>query len=1074
MDNICDDYKVSTHGDMENCFQSLLVQTAAIEGHDHIASTSFDCGTSINIIPSSSQQLLQDLSFNCIHNVDSERISQIYDDNFFESHAIECGYRFTEDFLSIINKKKSDFIGEVDSILDGLSSAFYFLKELDQDAVSILELMNKICYSFSKKAHDLKSECINVLQSKIIPVVIKDIFDSKVIGDGSVREMTYTEMERLFLHFVATLERLIVSREMKCWDDFCSENESLLLSISDVDYSCPFCLSNYDVAADSGVSYPAAFVHKFGEYISFMAATRIDDKTSDFVIKCSRILKDECNFRCDSIRKYSPNVYADIREFRNSLDDLIKDVFNNEISQCKVRDEFSGFLNELVIWNKQGVGTDVILEPIIGDMYNSLKDFVRKDLCGIVSSYYREVVGAGKYAFGNIADFGSIEHKWGFKLHPRDNGSIYSIRRKFSSAAKRTIINKLRKMLREKYRFPDGTIISVIGWVDIVRRLYPIIRETVDHLICEERVAISKILSNIRIVENVDVFDGHCSGTRAATSWEKDIVFSISVKNIEIQVRELSRKLWTNLISGYESNESEWNTDSNGKEIDSSLMPEDGDSLVVASLVRGKSPEVELGINYKVIGKWGLNIHPDDERLILLVRRRFSSVIKSNFCKLFSDMLEAETILPSGRTLRTCSWALVSSELSGIAIKSVESIIEDQCAELEMLLTKFRVVDVDKNDSLSFIVREITDNEKNKIMIRAKSFIDRSLIDSAKSSWLFVVNSSSSKIDFEGMSENIDGRYTGVSFGLRLRYCDSFAIFSSKKKFFSEVRFVVSNKFSKMLKDGYVFCDNTTIGRFSWSRLSRKLEPIANAEIKHLFENESKELEEIISRSRAVVGHVTYSIFDRELTVKEVCRISKSIIGCVNKDLKRLFGVIWRDLISYNVNQGSTVGSADGCVGKSSSSLINGLSVEGVYVEKKDCSFKVSLYHEDDLAILNARKKFLHEIKNLVRNKFIKMIDGKYRSEDGTVIGKFPWGKISKILIPIAKEEIGPVLEKERAEINDILLKSRAISISEDGSTIARKITTWERASLLVDIMKRVHRVSVAVFKKSWRSISAK
>ncbi|CUT17702.1 MULTISPECIES: hypothetical protein [Candidatus Ichthyocystis] len=1087
MSNVYDDCNVAIHDYYaDNDSQFPLTQLGVTEDYNLNPAALIGVDTTYF-----SDQFLKDLSLDHIYSTNFESIYRVDDDNFFQLHAIRCGYNLTGDSLSVMNKQKIYFLGEVDSVLNVLNNDFYFLKESGRNYENRLELISNICSSFSKSARDLIPVCTNILQSKVVPTIIKSIFDSVVVDNHCVREMTYPEMEQLFVHFVSTLEKLVIQRVMRCWDNFCYENKGFLSSISVVDYSNPFALEfDYNGVAVFGVTHPAAFMYNFGECISLMAGTKIGNIVSDFIVKCSDTLKNMCSYKCSDICKYSSDSYADIREFRNKLDKLIKGVFDREIIDSSLKYNLSDFLSKLIIWNNQNMGIEVIekvrlstVESIVDYAYNSLSSFIREDLYDIVSVYYLKILEGSKYTPKWVVDLGSIEHRWGIKLHPRDSHGISSIRRKYSSKSKVIIRNKMLKMLKEKYEFSDGTTISMSKWSDIVKKLFPIIREAVNNLIDDERLEISKILSNVRIIENTEIFDDHYSGTREATSWEKDSVFHTASKNIDIQTRELSRKLWVGLLKKLKSSEHEECVDLND-DVDSAV--EDNGSLVPALLDKSKLPVVtsvlasagylplDSKINYKIISKWGLNIYPDDEKLILFIRRKFSGLIRSSFCKLFSDMLELGAVLPSGKELQVCSWGIVSRELSDVAIKSVESIVEDQYTDLEIILSRFRIVDIDVSNNSSCTVRAITDDEKSMVMIRAKKFISKSLICSARMSWLFVVNNKSNSVGVHPRlkGKNIKLRSAAPISGIKLRYSDNYDISKSSNEFLSEASSIIRDKFSGMLKNKYKFSDGTTIGRFSWNKLYPKLIPIAKEEINNIFEDEIKKLEGIISESRVLVDYVNYCIVDRELTDEEKSYVFRDVIKRLNEDLRRLFSVSWRDITSYGSYHVDAAYFSKDVVDKPSASSIDEINFGEEYAENRDYNPKINLYYEDNCLILKIRDKFMREKVDAVRNKFIEMLTNKYTFDDNTVIDKLPWKQLSKKLLIVARDEVSAIEKKERVAINNILLRSRVIDFRDDGyANAVRDITSEERSSFLISIMKRISRISRCAFRKAWDSL---
>lgn len=459
-----------------------------------------------------------------------------------------------------------------------------------------------------------------------------------------------------------------------------------------------------------------------------------------------------------------------------------------------------------------------------------------------------------------------------------------------------------------------------------------------------------------------------------------------------------------------------------------------------------------------IFSMWGVNLHHDDNRIIFFIKKKFSLRLGYHLRKFFSCMLfNGDVILPSGKAINNSPWSIISNEVLPIAMKSVESIVEEQNKELEKFLSNARIVDVDKDNFSSCVTRKITDNEKSDLMIHAKEFTRKRLIKSIRILWADVFNNASIGTGY-GYKETYNCVYgigTRGSWGVKLRYRDNIAVLNARREFSSRIRAIVYHKYSDMAKNKHEFDDGTSIDIVGWVKVSKRLIPIAKCEVKHIIDEERKVLEEIVSMARVVVG----SGVDREIMSGEKSIVLENIMKLVSISLKTLFRRVWYDVV-YSLGDVSVVrhsvefaGYNVGCVGSS----------------------KVKLCYEDDRSILNIRKEFSSEFYRYVSNKFSKIIEQQYKLDDGTPIGMYPWRKISKKLLPIVKREIKPIMENERMRINDVLLKSRVdISLRTNDSRetkVTRELTSDERFAVLEIIMKSVYKNATTNLGQLWNRI---
>ncbi|CUT17696.1 MULTISPECIES: hypothetical protein [Candidatus Ichthyocystis] len=975
------------------------------------------------------------------------------DGSFLQEYALKCGYRFAGDFLVAMNRHRINFVNKVDLILACFHGNFNFLKDKG-NSKNTLKPGGRDRSFFYKRLHDLRSKCVGVLKNDVIPEIIKIILDSDGIYEDSDIKMTYTEMERLFFYFVSVLEKLIEVKIRSHWNSFCSKNELSSSLISGID--CSKIVYGGDVV--SGITHPVSFSLKFGRYISLLAIAKIDGMMCSFVGKCSNELERFVRSKCFYICNYSDSAVSDLIKLKSEIRFLIRKEFDKKIVEEEARDNFSSFLKKLTVWGKPEVflGDSVLVfDRIVCCMYESLVDSSSNDLSNMVRRFQKKVWKARSRVSKGGRSF-TTKDRWGIKLNPSDDYKIISIMGKFTIKYKDVIESKFCAMIRERYTFPDGSVISMVDWGKISKNLFPVAQEAVRPIVEMERAELCKFLFNVRVLEDDGVFDGYSAGTRRATSEEVDIILKIFINRVHRKNRELFSRIWGGIINSSKTNVPE------DVSVELGTIEEDVSHNTTSTLDRGSNNDgdslvtpLDKDIGFitllpselkedKISNIWGLNLHPDDDRIITFIRKKFSKDISDHFRKLFSSMLESGAVLPSGKLVSDCSWGYVSSELCPIAIESVEPIFKSQYAELDRAVSKSRVVDVNRNNGCSCVIREITDDEKNNIMLRASSFIKRSLMYSVRSSWVSV-------------TKNSKLYACRKSLGVKFRHSDDVAILNIRKRYSQKIKSKICDKFTDILKKEYKFDDGTVIGRFAWIRLSKKLLPIAIEEVKYIVEDEIKELEAAISRSRVFVD----SGLCRELTDKEKSVVLGNIVDLVNRSLRTLSNRVWCAIVSSPVNPVNNDNNDQVSAGSESFVPANCL------VGSSSSEFNFS--YEDDNVIINIRKKFLSDVHKCVKGKFFEMLEAGYKFCDGTVIDRLPWGNISRRLLPVAKKEIESILEDERTQINDVLLRVQAVFLSSNGSSqITRVLTPEERSNHLDSIMKYAYRQSAVVIRKTW------
>lgn len=641
--------------------------------------------------------------------------------------------------------------------------------------------------------------------------------------------------------------------------------------------------------------------------------------------------------------------------------------------------------------------------------------------------------------------------KWGVRLYPEDNYEILSIRRRFEAKFARIIRNKFSAMLKEGYKFSDDTIIDFVCWDKISDNLFPVAQEMVKNLVDRECLELSRFLLNVRILGKNNIFDGSCLISRNATVEERDRIFRGSVAYIHKRNKELFGKIWNSLISEAEDNNTKQidhfdgllKSDSDDNCVDSMPASSVNDDVPLSAAAPTIDDEASLAVSLQSLGKvdsvintWGLNIHPVDCRFILSIRKKFSNKVRNHLIELFSSMLENRAVLPSGRVLGSCSWASISSELSQVAIKSTESIVENQYVELGKFLSKARVVDVDKSDSSSCVVRVVTDDEKRSLMVRARKLVDKRLSDSFRFSWMYVVcrNSADTLDDYEGDCQNENLINVNGGSVIVLRYSDNIDILNTRKKYTNEIKSVAYDKFKEMMSSRYKFDDGTVIGKIGWHVASKKILPIINDEVKNIFENERIELGNILSVASVVVSDGTH----RSITSEERSIVLRNVMKRVYISSKVLYRRVWNIVIELpefeDLGEWESGGSG------------------------------INLRLVDDDAIFSVRRRFSSLIGGVVRDKFIAMLNNKYKFDDGSSIGAFAWFRMSKKLLPIVKHEVSGIIKNEREELEKVISLSRVVVDRKAD----RELTDVEKNVVLEKVMSLVYSSSKVLFKRIW------
>ncbi|WP_092483971.1 hypothetical protein [Candidatus Ichthyocystis hellenicum] len=521
----------------------------------------------------------------------------------------------------------------------------------------------------------------------------------------------------------------------------------------------------------------------------------------------------------------------------------------------------------------------------------------------------------------------------------------------------------------------------------------------------------------------------------------------------------------------YKTCENDANASAGASGVTGSLVDGNSSSLSNVTAQRGKSCAISLssmepiynslGINrIKVFSKWGLNFHPSDYNGAMILRGKFLEKVRERTYALFYDILGGKINLSSGKSFRSSPWGVISDELYSIVASSVKSMVMDSCTELDNFLSEARVIDTDVGDVDCGYVRAITDHEKGDAIDRHVENFYKGLRLSIKDVWSILIKRISRNTDAE---DDCGTLQKGVLYGglkINLRLSDNYDISYVKSTFLSKIARTIYDKFRSMLNNNHRFEDGDVLCKFSWMRVYRKLFPVAEEEVRPIFEDEEKEIKKVLSGALVVLDSGDY----RKLTCLEERVILKSIMNNVAKLLRSICKKIWKSIVSCP----SDDSDFGGCMGSvrvryKGEDIISGCDVSLP---------KLSLYYEDERLVLNLRRVFAREVRVCIWNKFFEMLKCGYTFDDHTVIDRSPWRKMSKKLLPIAKEEVRPIIERERAKINEILLESRVvISVVSDRSSATRLLSFSERVKVLERIMKSVNKKATDTFARVWVSL---
>ncbi|WP_092486280.1 hypothetical protein [Candidatus Ichthyocystis hellenicum] len=851
-----------------------------------------------------SYQLVRDLCSN--HGVDTsiETVAEVFKDDFFQLHAAKFGYTFTEDFLSIVNKSKIDFAEMVDSILPRLHGSFSFLGQLGGGKKTLMELMNKICSSFSNSSYKLRDECCDVLESSFIPSIINTISSYHITTGIVERKMTYCEKEKFFIHYVTTLERIIMAKIMGYWNEFCGKNKLIFSSLPSVSYIDPFYSSRFVYGfSHHEATCPVAFSNMFGACISRMAAADIDRMGYDIIGTYLCMIKNTVRSKCvivhdKSVSDYNFDFINEIKIIRKYFINLIGKEFDKIIDKNLVRGKFGGFLKKLLIWNRYDIGSEAIersrsflLEKVIDRVCELLRSSAIDVTCALTRDFRNRITKFRSMLSSRVRrSIRTTEDRWGVYLHPECSYGILSIRRKFSAIAKVIIKSKFCAMMKGGYKFSNGTSISSnFNWSMVAKDVFPIIQEEIRSVIFEEREALSELLSKARIVVDSDKFDGSYLGTREATSEERINVLLLATNNMNNQIRALIRSMWAEVAKTSKKSDLShiFLTSSKNKTPNTDTISDRCEQSIISSKLSYSSLVFDMS---RIFDKWGLNIHPDDVKVILFVRAKFSVRIKRRIREFFSCMLRDKYKLKNGEVLEKCKWGSVSRELYPIMLEAIDPIIKEEYLELDEVFSKSRVVVIGKEDVSSCVIRDITKDEKDGIVERAMVLIHKELRHSVRSLWEDVDETSG--LDFEEKIKDAKSKRHSYS-GIELRFEDNIDIMKVRRRFSFNIRWIISNKFRELTK----------VNRSPWRHASKDVFPIIKKDVNHLIEKEREELNLVLLKSRVVTDDCAYDSssgnmeMNRELTAEERSMVLGVVMEGVHKQLVNVAGILWRSMI---------------------------------------------------------------------------------------------------------------------------------------------------------------------------------
>ncbi|CUT17657.1 MULTISPECIES: hypothetical protein [Candidatus Ichthyocystis] len=619
----------------------------------------------------------------------------VYKDDFFQLHPERMGYQLTEDFLSVVNKCRGEFITRVDTILSSLSGIFFgrFSKS------TIVCFMNGISSSFCEAVCDLRPKCIEVLQSYVVPLIIKTVFYCNVVDNNSSRSMTHNEMEQFFMHYVTSLERVIMLRAINHWHNLCKSNGHILALVPGIDYSNPFHhFYSGEKNSDNLLSHPPAFVYNFGSYISFVAFYKIDEIVSDFVKRNSIVLKNTVHRKCCDTSKYSRDPYVDFGNLIKGLRNFVLKEFRSKIIEEGVIDSLGSFLSRSIIWDKYEIGSEdaeghhsSIIDEIIDYMYKSLEYSVYDDIRNTAMHFQCiSVLASFSKKPKVIYKLGAIIDRFELNVHPDDCSRILFVREKTSLRIVRHLTNIFSRMLKDKVALKSGEVVCKESWSRDYDELRAVALKSLEPIFKDEHVELIKALSKSRIVDMT-----------------KGVVASCVIRKIsdddKINIAERAKY--------------------RGKELDSSIRR--AWSYAISDLdsenVDGSS-SVNVGL-YEPDCKWGVEFSYCDSFVISNARERFLSKFRVIIYNKFCEMLKSKHELYADKVIDDDYLNDVLKELSPIVQKEFSNFVESGSAfeEISKIMSGLRAEIDSDND------RELTNQEVSVILGRFVKLSDNEL-----------------------------------------------------------------------------------------------------------------------------------------------------------------------------------------------------------------------------------------------------------------------------------------------------------------------------------------------------------
>ncbi|WP_092483980.1 hypothetical protein [Candidatus Ichthyocystis hellenicum] len=987
---------------------------------------------------SSSYELLQSLCCGYGSCVNFEAVKDVYKDDFFQQHAKGSGYQFTENFLSIINKYKTEFISEVDVILSGLDSVLGD-KTID---TTIPCFMDKACSYFCNAFYQLRPRCVDVLQSRIIPTIVKSIFRYNIVCSSDDRRMTYPEMEKFFLHCVTSLERLIILRAINRWDDLCAANSHALSLVSDTDYTNPFHHFHYDDSAGTIlVNRPAAFLYKFGAYISFIASAKIDTVVSYFISKYSVKLKKIVYSECYRISLHSSDPSCYIKEFKKELRVFILKTFKNIVIEEKVVDTLNSFLGEIITWDDVAaelVKKDkfVVFNEVIMHSYKLLEGTIYKCVCDIVD-HFQKVLSlyrrfqlnvhpddflCDKYGYIINIDIAEIYKDKFFQLYAGRKG--YQLTEDFLliiNKYKKKLINRADTIFSSLSDFFVGIVVRSTV-VCFMNRMCSSFCESAYNLIprCINVLKSYIIPPVVKSILYANVIDG--GSVRGMTYNEKEQFFLHYVTSLERLIMLRAINHWSNFCHS------------------------NGHVLSLVADIDYSNPFQHFHCDDKV----GVNLSSHPSAFVYNFGAYISFVAFYKVDEIVSNFVKKHSALLKNSFYRKCFH--VSKNNSGG--KDCRDDFEKLIRELRYFIPKeFRskltdggVVDVLSDFLSKSLVWSEHDGGAEVVEIDHLPVIVDEIIDYMYKSLEYSVydDMCGIAIHFQCIS-TLSSLYlspvTIYKLGLIVDKLDlnvhpddcSRVLFIREK---ASLRIVnhLTNVFSYMLKANTVLPNGEVLTKDSWSSASGDLYTIAMKSLNSIFKDESMELHKALSKAHVVEvtkGNVSSCIVrkisddEKSSTIKRAKYRGRELKLSIKKAWLCAIG----NLDSENNEEGNT--PAD------------------IVVYEPDRRWGVNFGYRDSFAISNAREKFLSKARIVVYNKFSEMLKGKHKLYDNELIDRSSLDAILEELSIIVKAEIHRFINSgnEIEEISEIMSKSRVVVdyvvdrelINEEKSVILEK-----------------------------------